>query len=256
MWRRGRGVCRGFSEQLCTEYPEIAIRLPKDPCALSHLPRAHPCSNHPAVDPARSASSARARTCCTRRWCCSRTTASAASACGRSPRRPASSRPPSTATSTAWRSSGLALIDESFRTLRQMIRPARAETNPDHVIRSSVEILVRHVHEHRPHFRFIARERFGGVARCGTRSAARSGCSRPSWPPTSRAFLTSTAGHRGPAAARRADRQRDGLDRRGDPRHAGRQPRGRGRDRAPGRTPAAPRRRGRAALANLVARGS
>jgi AcrR family transcriptional regulator len=58
---------------------------------------------------------------------------------------------------------GLALVDESFRTLRQMIRAARAETNPDHVIRSSVEILVRHVHEHRLHFRFIARERFGGV---------------------------------------------------------------------------------------------
>jgi AcrR family transcriptional regulator len=59
---------------------------------------------------------------------------------------------------------GLALVDESFRTLRQMVRAARAETNPDHVIRSSVEILVRHVHEHRLHFRFIARERFGGVS--------------------------------------------------------------------------------------------
>jgi AcrR family transcriptional regulator len=59
---------------------------------------------------------------------------------------------------------GLALVDESFRTLRQMIRAARQETNPDHVIRSSVEILVRHVHEHRLHFRFIARERFGGVS--------------------------------------------------------------------------------------------
>jgi AcrR family transcriptional regulator len=58
---------------------------------------------------------------------------------------------------------GLALVDESFRTLRQMIRSARSETNPDHVIRSSVEILVRHVHEHRLHHRFIARERFGGV---------------------------------------------------------------------------------------------
>jgi AcrR family transcriptional regulator len=59
---------------------------------------------------------------------------------------------------------GLALVDESFRTLRQMIRAARSETNPEHVIRSSVEILVRHVHEHRLHFRFIARERFGGVS--------------------------------------------------------------------------------------------
>jgi AcrR family transcriptional regulator len=59
---------------------------------------------------------------------------------------------------------GLALVEESFQALRRMIRAARSETNPDHVIRSSVEILVHHVHEHRLHFRFIARERFGGVA--------------------------------------------------------------------------------------------
>jgi AcrR family transcriptional regulator len=59
---------------------------------------------------------------------------------------------------------GLALVDESFRTLRQMIRSARAEANAEHVIRSSVEILVHHVHENRLHFRFIARERFGGVS--------------------------------------------------------------------------------------------
>jgi AcrR family transcriptional regulator len=59
---------------------------------------------------------------------------------------------------------GLELVDESFRTLRQMIRSARAEANAEPVIRSSVEILVRHVHEHRSHFLFIARERFGGVS--------------------------------------------------------------------------------------------
>ncbi len=60
---------------------------------------------------------------------------------------------------------GLALIDESFPTLRAMIRAARADprTN-DHVIRSSVKLLVGYVHEHDTHFRFIARERFGGVA--------------------------------------------------------------------------------------------
>jgi AcrR family transcriptional regulator len=60
---------------------------------------------------------------------------------------------------------GLVLIDESFRTLRTMIRAARADprTN-DHVIRNSVELLVGYVHEHDTHFRFIARERFGGVA--------------------------------------------------------------------------------------------
>jgi AcrR family transcriptional regulator len=60
---------------------------------------------------------------------------------------------------------GLVLIDESFRTLRQMIRAARSERASDeHVIRRSVEILVAYVHEHEAHFRFIARELFGGVA--------------------------------------------------------------------------------------------
>ena len=32
------------------------------------------------------------------------------------------------------------------------------------MIRNSVELLVGYVHEHDTHFRFIARERFGGVA--------------------------------------------------------------------------------------------
>jgi len=60
---------------------------------------------------------------------------------------------------------GLALIEESFRTLRAMIRAARADPRTyEHAIRNSVEILVGHVHEHDAHFRFIARERFGGVA--------------------------------------------------------------------------------------------
>jgi AcrR family transcriptional regulator len=60
---------------------------------------------------------------------------------------------------------GLALIDESFRTLRAMIRDARSDprTN-EHMIRTSVAILIEYVHEHDAHFRFIARERFGGVA--------------------------------------------------------------------------------------------
>jgi AcrR family transcriptional regulator len=60
---------------------------------------------------------------------------------------------------------GLALIDESFRTLRAMIRAARTDPRTSkHAIRSSVEILVGYVHGHEAHFRFIARERFGGVA--------------------------------------------------------------------------------------------
>jgi AcrR family transcriptional regulator len=59
---------------------------------------------------------------------------------------------------------GLALIDESFRTLRAMLRDARTDERTDgRVITASVAILVQHIHEHEAHFRFIARERFGGV---------------------------------------------------------------------------------------------
>lgn len=59
---------------------------------------------------------------------------------------------------------GLALIDDSFRTLRQMIREARSEPLAfEHVIRRSVEILVQHVHAHELHFRFVARERSSGM---------------------------------------------------------------------------------------------
>jgi AcrR family transcriptional regulator len=59
---------------------------------------------------------------------------------------------------------GLALVDRSFVSLRTMIRDAR-RGNPalSGVIRSSVGILVEHVHADRTTFRFIARERFGGV---------------------------------------------------------------------------------------------
>ena len=59
---------------------------------------------------------------------------------------------------------GLALVDQSFASLREMIRDVR-RGNPElqGVIRSSVGILVQHVHEQRGHLRFIGRERFGGV---------------------------------------------------------------------------------------------
>lgn len=60
---------------------------------------------------------------------------------------------------------GLALVVESMRSLRQLLRTARREDLSEHdVIRRSVEILVRHVHAHRLHFGFIARERHGGNA--------------------------------------------------------------------------------------------
>lgn len=59
---------------------------------------------------------------------------------------------------------GLALVDESFGTLRAMIRSARADVPTwDDAIRASVRTLVDHVHAHRSHFRFIVRERTGGT---------------------------------------------------------------------------------------------
>ncbi|MGH3333355.1 MAG: TetR family transcriptional regulator, partial [Nocardioidaceae bacterium] len=59
---------------------------------------------------------------------------------------------------------GLALVDQSFASLREMIREVRRGNPELHgVIRSSVAILVQHAHSRRAHFRFIGRERFGGV---------------------------------------------------------------------------------------------
>ena len=59
---------------------------------------------------------------------------------------------------------GLALIDESFRALRDMLRFTRAgKFDPNRVIDSSVEILVASVAEQREHWRFIGRERSSGV---------------------------------------------------------------------------------------------
>ena len=60
---------------------------------------------------------------------------------------------------------GLVLIDESFRALRDMLRSARAgKLDPNHVIESSVDILVASVAEQREHWRFIGRERSSGVS--------------------------------------------------------------------------------------------
>jgi AcrR family transcriptional regulator len=59
---------------------------------------------------------------------------------------------------------GLVLIDESFRFLRDMLRGARVELDPDHVIESSIDVLSRSVTEQRLHWRFIGRERNSGVS--------------------------------------------------------------------------------------------
>ncbi|MDQ1319394.1 MAG: hypothetical protein QG655_637 [Actinomycetota bacterium] len=60
---------------------------------------------------------------------------------------------------------GLVLIDESFRSLRDMLRTARADRlDPNRVIGSTVDILTTSVTEQRDHWRFIARERSSGIA--------------------------------------------------------------------------------------------
>ncbi len=58
---------------------------------------------------------------------------------------------------------GLALVDEAFASLRQMLRDVRRGNPELHgVIRSSVAVLVEHAHRQEAHFRFIARERVSG----------------------------------------------------------------------------------------------
>jgi AcrR family transcriptional regulator len=60
---------------------------------------------------------------------------------------------------------GLALVDRSFATLRQLMRDAQSD--PDlftDLITSSIDILVASVKDNREHFAFVGRERLGGSA--------------------------------------------------------------------------------------------
>jgi AcrR family transcriptional regulator len=58
---------------------------------------------------------------------------------------------------------GLVLVDESFLSLRAMLRRAREDgLPPQHIVRRSVEILVEHVLAHRQHFAFVAGARSSG----------------------------------------------------------------------------------------------
>ena len=119
---------------------------------------------------------------------------------------------------------GLALIEESFDTLRAMLREARAElANFDQVIRDSVEILVRHVHEHRLQYQFIARERYGGVAvlRHAIRTEIRLFSSDLALD-LSRFPGAQGVDERGPRHLCRPDGHEHDLDRRGRPRRAAR----------------------------------
>jgi AcrR family transcriptional regulator len=57
---------------------------------------------------------------------------------------------------------GLALVEESFRTLRAMLREAREGLPPEDIIRRSVEILMEHVRQNRLHFVFVVRAGYTG----------------------------------------------------------------------------------------------
>lgn len=58
---------------------------------------------------------------------------------------------------------GLALVDESFVSLREMLRDVRLRDPAlDDIIDSSIDLLVEHVHAQQAHFAFIAREREAG----------------------------------------------------------------------------------------------
>jgi AcrR family transcriptional regulator len=71
---------------------------------------------------------------------------------------------------------GLALVEDSFRTLRAMLREAReGGLPPRHLIQRSVAILVEQVRTHRRHYMFIARVRSSadGVLRHAVRTEIR-----------------------------------------------------------------------------------
>lgn len=60
---------------------------------------------------------------------------------------------------------GLALVEESFGSLRAMIRDVRqGSLSLGQIVDSSVSVLAQHVRDERAHFGFIARERAGGSA--------------------------------------------------------------------------------------------
>ncbi len=60
---------------------------------------------------------------------------------------------------------GVALVEESFGSLRGLVRDLRdgGAAGAEEVVDRTVEVIAAHVREHRAHFRFVARERHGGV---------------------------------------------------------------------------------------------
>jgi AcrR family transcriptional regulator len=60
---------------------------------------------------------------------------------------------------------GVALVERSLGALRTALRAVRAGiTESDEIARRSIDLLAREVRAHREEFRFIARERYGGMS--------------------------------------------------------------------------------------------
>ena len=60
---------------------------------------------------------------------------------------------------------GVALVEESLGSMHELIRDIRTpEAETEDIMHRTVDLVVAHVRADRPHFRFIARERHGGVA--------------------------------------------------------------------------------------------
>ena len=113
---------------------------------------------------------------------------------------------------------GLALVDESFVSLRAMLRDVRrSDPALADIVDRSVAILVEHVHQQRAHFQFIARERAAGPP--AVREAIRHEielCERELATDLARLPGTRRVVGRGPAGPVQPDRHRDGRHRRGD----------------------------------------
>ncbi|MQS12049.1 TetR family transcriptional regulator [Streptomyces kaniharaensis] len=61
---------------------------------------------------------------------------------------------------------GVALVEESLASLHVMIRSVLTGAGgAEELIDRAVDVIQQHVREHRPHVRFLARERHGGVRR-------------------------------------------------------------------------------------------
>lgn len=68
---------------------------------------------------------------------------------------------------------GVALVEESLGSMHELIRDIRTpDAGAEDMMRRTVDVVVAHVHANMPHFRFVARERHGGVAAVRTAIAA------------------------------------------------------------------------------------